>query len=270
MNSLFRVHDRKQRATGWIAVDLGDDGLFVYYAKNKCFNVSMRSRLITISTKDSPTSRSLLRRPLRRSAPGPGRIDARRNPDLVAELDAATDGNRRSLLQVIPQVRVMPISSRRAARIHGRAFAQKAPGAAMPWRSYPADRRASAYALASKIRHGQIKALPAGTEAHVTSDEAGTYTVMVSKPPTTNAPATDVVARAKAIAEQYHQGRQDKAGRPYITHPARVARRVTGDPTLEAIAWLHAVVEDTDATLVTLAEAGIPASVIASVEAITH
>lgn len=270
MNSLFRVHDRQHRATGWIAADLGDDGLFVYYAKNKCFK-----RLDAVET-DYYFDQELTYEPITAQQAvedirgGAGRIDARRDPDLVPELDTATESDRRTLLQVIPEVRAMPISTRRAAHIQGNAFAQKAPGEAMPWRSYSAERRASAYALASKIRHGHIKALPAGTEAHVTSDEAGTFTVMITKPSTTSAPATDVVARAKAIAEQYHQGQQDKAGHPYVTHPARVARRVTGDPTLEAIAWLHDVVEDTDATTDTLAAAGIPAEVITGVEAITH
>ena len=59
--------------------------------------------------------------------------------------------------------------------------------------------------------------------------------------------ASDLVIKAKDIATQAHEGTTDKAGAPYITHPARVARRVAshGDE-FEAAAWLHDVLEDCD------------------------
>lgn len=79
----------------------------------------------------------------------------------------------------------------------------------------------------------------------------------------------DVVARARAVAEQAHDGQQDKAGRPYIDHPARVAARVGEDPQTQAAAWLHDVVEDTPVTIEALRTHGFPAAVVAAVAALT-
>lgn len=75
--------------------------------------------------------------------------------------------------------------------------------------------------------------------------------------------------RAEAIARAAHAGQVDKSGQPYIDHPARVAARVQGDELLEAIAWLHDVVEDTDVQLVDL-QAEFPLEVVDAVDAITH
>ncbi len=74
---------------------------------------------------------------------------------------------------------------------------------------------------------------------------------------------------AEALARRAHEGQTDKSGRPYIGHPARVAARVHGDELLEAVAWLHDVVEDTDVTLADL-EATFPPPVAAAVDAITQ
>lgn len=61
------------------------------------------------------------------------------------------------------------------------------------------------------------------------------------------------VDAAAVLARSAHAGQIDKAGAPYIDHPARVAARVRagghGDDA-EIVAWLHDVVEDTDVTLV--------------------
>lgn len=81
---------------------------------------------------------------------------------------------------------------------------------------------------------------------------------------------TTLAARAQSIATRAHHGQTDKAGRPYITHPARIAARVQGDDTLEAVAWLHDVVEDTPVTLDDLRDAGFPEAVVAAVHAITR
>ena len=54
--------------------------------------------------------------------------------------------------------------------------------------------------------------------------------------------STDV-ALAEEIAREAHFGAVDKAGKPYIEHPERVAGRLD-DPRLKVIAWLHDVVED--------------------------
>jgi len=51
------------------------------------------------------------------------------------------------------------------------------------------------------------------------------------------------VAAAMAIATIAHKGQTDKNGADYITHPARVAARLS-EPAEVAAAWLHDVVED--------------------------
>ena len=53
---------------------------------------------------------------------------------------------------------------------------------------------------------------------------------------------------AKALAEKQHLGQTDKAGSPYITHPARVAERLETDEE-KVVAWLHDTVEDTGLSL---------------------
>lgn len=54
----------------------------------------------------------------------------------------------------------------------------------------------------------------------------------------------DWVEQARALASEAHAGQQDKAGRPYIEHVARVAAAIRDDETAKAVAWLHDVVED--------------------------
>lgn len=54
----------------------------------------------------------------------------------------------------------------------------------------------------------------------------------------------DWVVQARALASEAHTGQQDKAGRPYIEHVARVAAAIHDDDTAKAAAWLHDVVED--------------------------
>ncbi|WP_137726350.1 HD domain-containing protein [Prescottella subtropica] len=74
---------------------------------------------------------------------------------------------------------------------------------------------------------------------------------------------------AEQIATTAHEGQVDKAGQPYITHPARVAARVAGDDLAVAAAWLHDVVEDTTVTLADL-EQSFPPAVTAAVDALTR
>lgn len=74
---------------------------------------------------------------------------------------------------------------------------------------------------------------------------------------------------AEQIAAAAHEGQVDKAGQPYIAHPARVAARVAGDERAVAAAWLHDVVEDTDVTLADL-EQTFPPEVTAAVDALTR
>lgn len=77
---------------------------------------------------------------------------------------------------------------------------------------------------------------------------------------------------ARRIATHAHAGQVDKAGAAYITHPERVAERVTaagGADEAIAAAWLHDVLEDTTVTATALRTAGIPDEVVVAVEAIT-
>jgi (p)ppGpp synthase/HD superfamily hydrolase len=78
-----------------------------------------------------------------------------------------------------------------------------------------------------------------------------------------------VVAAASEIAAHEHAGQTDKAGVAYITHPARVAARVAGDPDAEAVAWLHDVVEDTGRSLDDLRGAGMSERIVSAVDAIS-
>lgn len=73
-----------------------------------------------------------------------------------------------------------------------------------------------------------------------------------------------------ALATHAHQGQLDKAGKPYIDHPAAVAAalREHGDHA-EHAGWLHDVVEDTPITLEILATLGYPAEVVRAVDSVT-
>lgn len=74
---------------------------------------------------------------------------------------------------------------------------------------------------------------------------------------------------AKSIAEKAHAGQFDKAGKPYIEHPAHVAAQVQGDGA-KAVAWLHDVVEDTETTFDDLLAAGISPQVVGVLRLLTH
>jgi (p)ppGpp synthase/HD superfamily hydrolase len=55
--------------------------------------------------------------------------------------------------------------------------------------------------------------------------------------------------RAKDYAKKKHSGQYRRDGAtPYITHPERVAKQVQAG-LYRTVAWLHDVVEDTDATI---------------------
>ena len=86
--------------------------------------------------------------------------------------------------------------------------------------------------------------------------------------PTADRSADHLVERARQIATAAHEHQVDKSGAAYITHPARVASRVAGNPQAEMVAWLHDVVEDTTVTLTDLA-ADFPPEVVTAVDAIT-
>lgn len=70
------------------------------------------------------------------------------------------------------------------------------------------------------------------------------------------------------LRKRAHEGQEDKAGRPYIGHVARVMARV--DTAEEKIvAALHDVLEDTDVTPDDLRAAGCPDELLAAIDALT-
>ncbi len=62
-----------------------------------------------------------------------------------------------------------------------------------------------------------------------------------------------LIEKARALAAERHAGQTDKAGLPYIGHPERVASRMK-EPDEIIVGWLHDTVEDTDLSLVEIAE----------------
>jgi (p)ppGpp synthase/HD superfamily hydrolase len=81
------------------------------------------------------------------------------------------------------------------------------------------------------------------------------------------------LAQIAELAADAHAEQLDKAGRPYIEHPFRVARLLAdrGEPPLrKALGLLHDAVEDTTVTLSLLAELGLPERLIAGVDALSH
>lgn len=79
--------------------------------------------------------------------------------------------------------------------------------------------------------------------------------------------STDVAA-ARALAETAHAGQTDRAGKPYIDHPARVAARLDA-PEAQVAGWLHDVVEDAAVPLDAIADRFGP-DTAAAVDALTR
>ena len=80
----------------------------------------------------------------------------------------------------------------------------------------------------------------------------------------------DQLRLAQTIARAAHTGQTDKTGAPYINHPRRVAETLAGGrEDLQAAAWLHDVLEDTDITAQQLRDAGINEHIIGIVEALS-
>ncbi|WP_338696475.1 HD domain-containing protein [Streptomyces sp. Q6] len=80
------------------------------------------------------------------------------------------------------------------------------------------------------------------------------------------------LTEVEALARRAHEGRTDKAGRPYAEHLAAVAHGVRargGSPAQIAAAWLHDAIEDDALTPDWLAAAALPADTKAIVLALT-
>lgn len=77
---------------------------------------------------------------------------------------------------------------------------------------------------------------------------------------------------AKGLATAVHAGQVDKAGNPYIGHPARVAgyvEQMGGAQHQIVAAWLHDVVEDSALTVEDLLEFGVSFHAIDMIDAIS-
>lgn len=81
------------------------------------------------------------------------------------------------------------------------------------------------------------------------------------------------LATAEWRATAAHEGQVDKAGRPYIEHPRRVADRVAevdGRAAAVCVAWLHDVVEDSNVTLDELLDDDFSDAIVDAVDALTR
>lgn len=112
---------------------------------------------------------------------------------------------------------------------------------------------------------------PAGTSAAQTdADEHNKDSRSTGEP----MEPQSLIALAREIATKAHAGQVDKTGHDYITHPLRVAERVSATfpeapAGVIAAALLHDVVEDTGRSDVDLVAAGIPRDVVDAVLAVT-
>lgn len=91
--------------------------------------------------------------------------------------------------------------------------------------------------------------------------------------PLTERAALASLSTAERRATTAHEGQVDKAGRPYIEHPRRVAERVAevgGRASAVCVAWLHDVVEDSDVTLDELRDDDFDDAIVDAVGALTR
>jgi (p)ppGpp synthase/HD superfamily hydrolase len=85
-----------------------------------------------------------------------------------------------------------------------------------------------------------------------------------------------MIETAAELSKTWHEGQVDKAGKPYWTHPARVAKNVTTWPgfsklseaeqqSVTCAAYLHDVIEDCDVTAEQLRDHGFSEDTINAV-----
>lgn len=80
----------------------------------------------------------------------------------------------------------------------------------------------------------------------------------------------DQLQLAQHLATVYHQGQVDIGGTPYIEHPHAVANRLSQDPQLQTLAWLHDLVEDTPLTLDQVSQYPFDSEVLQGLQVITR
>ena len=83
-----------------------------------------------------------------------------------------------------------------------------------------------------------------------------------------NTAGQSMVNLALSIARQAHEGQLDKAGVDYIKHPIYVASQVETEEE-KAVALLHDVLEDSSVTAEELLIAGLPETVVTTVQVLT-
>ena len=74
--------------------------------------------------------------------------------------------------------------------------------------------------------------------------------------------------KAIALAATQHAGQLDKGGQPYILHPLRLMLQFS-NPTLQIIAVLHDILEDTATTAEDLEALGFSTEIIQAIQALT-
>ena len=79
----------------------------------------------------------------------------------------------------------------------------------------------------------------------------------------------NIIDKALRIACVAHAGQVDKGGAPYILHPLRLAMSFH-DTTLQVVALLHDVVEDSKVTLDGLRDVGFSDAIVSAVDALTR
>ena len=83
-----------------------------------------------------------------------------------------------------------------------------------------------------------------------------------------NTAGQSMVNLALSIARQAHEGQLDKAGVDYIKHPIYVASQVETEEE-KTVALLHDVLEDSSVTAEELLIAGLPETVVTTVQVLT-
>jgi len=77
------------------------------------------------------------------------------------------------------------------------------------------------------------------------------------------------LARAIALAAQYHEGQTDKGGRPYVFHPLRLMlKALTEQEQIAAV--LHDTIEDTDLTLDDLRKEGFSDEIVEAIDRLSR
>lgn len=78
-----------------------------------------------------------------------------------------------------------------------------------------------------------------------------------------------LMLRAIELASEGHLSQTDKAGEPYLGHPARVAESCETDDE-RMVGLMHDLIEDTDVTAQTLIDEGFPTHVVEAVVALSR